>query len=43
MKQLRAKDVLASKHVMLIARSLIKLLETFGEKRVRVIEKLGIQ
>ncbi len=30
MKQLRATDVLASKHVMLIARSLMKLLETFG-------------
>ena len=30
MRQLRATDVLASKHVMLIARSLMKLLETFG-------------
>ena len=31
MRQLRATDVLASKHVMLIARSLMKLLETFGD------------
>ena len=30
MRQLRATDVLASKHVMLIARSLMKLLKTFG-------------
>jgi hypothetical protein len=30
MRQLRATDVLASKHIMLIARSLMKLLETFG-------------
>ncbi|KAJ3376365.1 hypothetical protein HDU84_000290, partial [Entophlyctis sp. JEL0112] len=30
MRQLRATNVLASKHVMLIARSLMKLLETFG-------------
>ncbi|EGF79213.1 hypothetical protein BATDEDRAFT_25789 [Batrachochytrium dendrobatidis JAM81] len=31
MKQLKATDVLASKKVMLIARSLMKLLETFGD------------
>ncbi|KAL5033639.1 Glycerol kinase [Batrachochytrium dendrobatidis] len=31
MKQLKATDVLASKQVMLIARSLMKLLETFGD------------
>jgi hypothetical protein len=30
MKQLKATDVLASKHVMRIARSLMKLQETFG-------------
>ena len=30
MKQLKATDILASKHVMLIARSLMKLQETFG-------------
>ena len=30
MKQLKATDVLASKHVMLIARYLMKLQETFG-------------
>ncbi|KAJ8323893.1 Glycerol kinase [Batrachochytrium dendrobatidis] len=31
MKQLKATDVLASKQVMLIARSLMKLLEKFGD------------
>ena len=30
MKQLKASDVLASKHVLLIARSLLRLQETFG-------------
>jgi len=32
MRQLRATDVLAPKHVMLIARSLMKLLETFDHR-----------